>query len=395
MPYVTLQSDWQNLADKAFKSINGDLGGTWAPTTPIIINTSGMTVSGPTEVNYGGVLKSTAGSRFQLGNNEWPKLGPNHVGRSRVLRTPMHTRLAGSRYHFPDCPAYVGSIQSIALTVLSFPSQLEQPACHIPLRVHDGARLASGVMKYRVPVSRAKAPVRMPRVRIIRVDKDGKIESLRAQSATVDVDGYSYFPTVTSGDAWFAGGVAQSWAFTCDQNHTIDTSLFVYYLQLTEEIGTTDLAIATTACDGTVVRERKQDVVYVFENAIPIFGDPNPVGPPIGPTIVTGDRCLVVAGSGATESSNGLWIADTVGYWQRAADLSVPSDFTSGFLVFDTNGGAVWECVTPVYGQLINVKFPANSPGTTPVRFRKRVPRGNVYHSITCTFDQITDMRPQ
>ncbi len=279
MPYVTLQSDWQDLADKAFKSINGDKGGTWAPTTPIVVNSAGMVVTGPAEVNYGGVLKTTAGARFQLGNGEYPKLGPNHVGRTRVLRSPMHARIAGSRYHFADCPAYVGSLQTIALTVATT-AGLEQPTCHIPLRVHDGARLASGAVKIRVPAPRAKAPIKMPRLRVIRVDRDGQIESLRAPSATVDAEGYSSFPVATSGDAWCAGGAAQSWPFTCEQNHTIDTSLFVYYLQLTEEVGTSDPNVAPTAADGTIVRERKADVVFVFENAIPYVGDPNPVGPP-------------------------------------------------------------------------------------------------------------------
>lgn len=402
MPYVTLQSDWQDLADKAFKAINGDKGGTWAPSSPIVVNSSGLVVTGPTKVNYGGRILSTAGSRFLLGDNEWPKLGPNHPGRKRVIRSPMVTRL-GTHYHFAESPDYVGSLQTMALTthqtfVKAMP--LDQPQCHIPLRVHDGARLVSVDVHFRVPLPRAKAPFRMPRFRVLRADKDGKLDSLRAPSATVDVDGWSSLPRVTSGDAWYAGGAAQSFTFTCDQNHTIDTSQWVYYLEICEEVGTIDTSLETTACDGTVVRERKRDVVYVFETSIPYSGNPMPLPPPDDLFVLaTGDRVLIVAGGsapGLPATQNGIWIVNLGGPWTRAADCSIPSDFTSGFMVFDTRRGCFWECVSPTYGQTIKLTAATGSlANATEINFRRRVPRGNVWHAIVCSFDTILDMRPQ
>lgn len=396
MPYVTLQSDWQSLADKAFKTVNGDKGGTYAPSSFISINASGMQVTGPAEVNYGGVLKTAASARFKLGNNEWPSLGPNHVGRTRVLRSPMHTRICTPHYHFADSPLYTGSIQSMAATILS-PSGFEQPKCHIPLRVHDGARLASGVVKIRVPAPRSKSPFALPRLRVIRVDRTGLIESLRAPSSTVDADGYSFFPTVTSGDAWYAAGAAQAWTFTTDQNNIVDTSSYVYYVQIIEEVGTSDSTVSPSAADGSSIRERKADVVYVFETTIPtLTGDPNPV--PSGPTIANGDSVLIVSLElpGHIPGFNGIWIVNTSGTWSRRDDLSIPSDFTPNFIVYDKNRSCFWECTSPRYGQAIKVaSTTVVVPNPTPIQFQRRQPRGNIYHSITCTFDQIFDMRPQ
>lgn len=394
MPYITLQSDWQSLADKAFKAVNGDRGGAYAPTSPIAINGAGMIVTGPAEVNYGGILKTSASSRFKLGNNEWPKLATNHVGRTRVLRTLVHTRMATPRYLFADSPTYPGSLQTMALTVVTT-AGLEQPKCHIPIRVHDGGRLVSGVVKIRVPTSRSKVPLAMPRLRIIRVDADGNVESLRVQSSIVDANGYSSFPTVTSGDAWYSSGSAQTWTFTCDQKNTIDTSLYVYYIEIIEEVGSSDPSVASSSADGVVLRERKKSVVYTFEpttSTASFTGNPNPVIS--GPTIVTGDEVLVTTGPAA---KNGVWVVDTGAVWTRRVDVSNPSDFTPGFLILDSNTGLIWECVSPIYGQSMNIS-PFGSSGTsgrTPIIFQKRVPRGNIYHSLSCTFDLIVDMRPQ
>jgi hypothetical protein len=414
MPYITLQSDWQDLADKAFKSVNGDKGGAHAPTSPIVINSAGMVVTGPTEVNYGGTLETKAGSRFKLGDGEYPKLGPNHVGRTRVLRSPVHTRLCTPHYHFADCPGFTGSLQTMALTILTT-AGLEQPKCHIPLRVHDGARLASGVVKLRVPNARTKVPLAMPRLRVIRVDASGTIESLRAPSATVDADGYSAFPLASSGDAWFAAGAAQAWSFTTDQNNIVDVSSYVYYVQLIEEVGTADGSIAPTSADGTLVRERKRDVLYTFTDVpVDLTGwlHGSPPTPP-GVTLVTGSEVLVAATG--TDSIviggelvvypkalyNGIWVVDTSGYWKRRGDNAVPSDFTPGFLVYEQYKSVLWECTSPIYGSKIVLLGAGNALATppplavTPVSLQLRTPRGNIYHSIVCTFDQIADMRPQ
>src|SRR5579864_5606596 len=78
--YTPTIADWQNLEQKVAQVVNGDLGGAWAPSTPIIINGQGLVVTGLTTVYGAGVvgqayLRSTdASSGFVLGDNDYPLL---------------------------------------------------------------------------------------------------------------------------------------------------------------------------------------------------------------------------------------------------------------------------------------------------------------------------------
>jgi hypothetical protein len=49
--YVVLQVDWQSIDQLLFESINGDLGGTWAPAAPIVIGGAGLNLTGLFEVS--------------------------------------------------------------------------------------------------------------------------------------------------------------------------------------------------------------------------------------------------------------------------------------------------------------------------------------------------------
>jgi hypothetical protein len=437
--YITLQSDWESLGTKAQKAINGDLGGAWAPTSPITIAGSGMTVSGPTIVDYNGSLTALAGAKFALNNNDYPKLTSDHVGNKRSILSDMLSYQCTPRYWFQDCPSYVGAIQSMACTILA-PYQttiLENPSTHIDLRVHDGARLTDGVLTFRVPTLRYQLPVKMPRVRIVRVDTSGNIESLRAPSSgvedpdtglisgVVDVDGYSEIPRPLAGILWFNDGDAQAFAFTCDQKNTIDTSLYTYHLQIQEEAGTLDPGFTPSASDGASVRVRKSDVVYTF-TAITFFTDTNaspvaqlgPYGKPISLPITINEGDVVLYNlpqtgtfSDLLRSMNGLWIVHYAGAWERVADVLNPSDLTPYFLVYDTNAKKFTEYTGPFQpsGSLHQTFFSNAPPGqhiaslsTYPqlfsdvtMNFAVRQPRGNIYHSVLLNFDSIFDMRPQ
>lgn len=414
--YVTLQNDWQSLADKVFKTVNGDKGGTWAPSSPIVVNSSGMLVSSQAVINFGGKLKTTSGARFVLGNGEYPKLSTSHVGRTRTIRQSLLDCQSSPRYHWGSAADYIGSIQTIACTIVTS-SGLEQPKCAIPLRVHDGARMTSATLIFRIPTERTQIPKAMPRMRFIRVDKDGRIESLQSATQGTDVDGYSSQPLVKSGGEWFNNGEAQSWTVQFDQNHTIDTSLYMYYAQIIEEVGTDDPGFPLSKMDGIVVRQRKKNVSYAFTNSgvVPL-GDPTVYGAPAA--VVTGTVVLVLGNTGSSSQFNGIWIVDASGglpgnSWTRmSGDLQAAEDFTPYFLV--TCDGSIdtddqwtsWECVSPVATSRITLSvgddvgdpiWILGGPSTAfpHITFQRPVRRGNVYHSLTCIFDQISDMRPQ
>lgn len=398
--YVTVIADWQSLADKTFKSLNGDLGGTWIPSSPITIDTGGMNVTGPALVSYGGTLTTLSGARFVLGVGDWPKLSTSHVGRTRVIQQEISARQSTPRYWWCDAPAYPGSIQSIACTLVG-PYGIEQPACIIPLRVHDGARLTQATVTFRIPSARTAAPIGLPKMRIVRVDVDGAIVPMSSVSSGADATGFQSPSAPASATAWYANGGTQTWTVTCDQNNTIDTSLYTYFAELVEEVGTKD---PTAKIDGAVVRERKLNVAQVF-----VGGAFTPFGPQ--GTVPTGGRALATGQPSPFEEYGGIWVVDrTVSTaWARSIDLSKASDFTPGFLVLADgsisdlpNNFMMWESVAPIFGQNITLLQKENGPLSaanvfcnTGITFQRRRPRGNIYHALALTFDSIADMRPQ
>lgn len=452
--YITLQSDWLDLANKVFYSINGDQGGVWAPSTQLSFNVGGFIVNGPTLVNFDGTLTTISGSRFNMGGADYPKLASNHAGQYRTIESSMASYICTPHYLFQSCPTIPGSIQSIACTVVmgagpstqTFDQTLQQAGCLIPLRVHDGARLTSGVLKFTVPTARSTIPVALPKMRIVRSDTSGNLVSLCAPSSTVDANGYFSLPKIYTGAAWYAGGLPQAWTFTCNQNNIIDTSQYTYFLQLIEETGTANPDFSTSNADGYVVRERKPNVIYTFVHTpfakatgnasfYPLpNGNPNiaqfdgnlpaitiPDGSEVLINIPSNDASITGFGVGGTagyRSQNGIWIVHWSGAWQRRGDLRSPSDITANWLVYDTYLNRFWECVFPTFGTgqgiaLHDTFFNGIAPGIDAtgggvpsyvltvqigdarMGIYQRTPRGNIYHSIACNFDSIADMRPQ
>src|SRR5690348_4618315 len=48
---IVATSDMEDLDSKTERAINGDEGGTWAPTSPIVIGGSGAELTGPTTIS--------------------------------------------------------------------------------------------------------------------------------------------------------------------------------------------------------------------------------------------------------------------------------------------------------------------------------------------------------
>lgn len=393
--YVTVASDYQSLSDKIYKSINGDQGGCWAPSSPIDIDTGGMLVTAASTVDYGGSLTTISNARFTLDGTEHPRLGVHHVGRLWSVRTPLVRRQSYPHGHWTTSMVYPGSIQSLACTIQS-PTALEQPSFFVSMRVRDGARMPSATLTYRIPTARSAAPIAMPKVRIIRSDKDGVLTTLKSVASGADSLGYVSFPTITSGAAWYANGAAQTFTYTCDQNNVIDTSQYTYYFQLIEEIGTRIRITSPSSFDGSVVRERKNDFVKSF------FLNQAPTGAAAG--VVTGNRVLLA--NNTNKGQNGLWVVNAAGAWVRPTDFAgdgattattrnAPNDFTPGFLINETPHGWIWELVYPVLTDAKAIAGESTLSVGQDILFQRRDGRGNIYHSLVGNFDQITDMRPQ
>ena len=124
----------------------------------------------------------------------------------------------------------------------------------------------------------------------------------------------------------------QSFTYACDQNNVIDVSQYLYYAELVEEIGTLT-PIAVTACDGTLVRERKADVdcastgnIASLSTALTIDGFATSIG------------SLVLVKDQTDHTQNCIYYVPGASAWTRVSNLLVQADFTPGFLVRVKNG---------------------------------------------------------
>lgn len=398
--YVTVETDWEDLDSKVFRSVNGDRGGTWRPSSPIAL-TGNMKVTGPALIAWGGSLAITSGElRIETFSGtfvNWPVFESGHPLRSRSILQSFLPSLS-SRQDEWLVDVASASIVSIALAVqgTSGLSISNPPPIRLALRVHDQATLARATFTFRVPPGRADAPTAMPRFRVVRVDSSGRVEPLASTAAGADAAGWMSPPQASSAAEWYADGAAQTFVYPCDTNNLIDRA-HTYYAEVVEEGGPTS-PVPQTDFDGSRVRERKLDVDLATTG--PLSGPLSGSATVDGTGIVTGMRILVKDGvsnlSGDDRyEENGIYIANAVGAWTRATDLDTLDKFTPDFFVRVvggvSNAGAGFQLAAPYPIALESDATPLGSP----LYFERLRPRGNTYHSVLLDFENINDIRFQ
>ncbi|MBS2017484.1 MAG: hypothetical protein JST00_31670 [Deltaproteobacteria bacterium] len=406
--YVPPAADYADLDAKVFAALNGDRGGTWAPSSAIVIAGSGLQVVGPARVAYGGSLRTTDGSRFVLGDGDWPLFGEGHAQRSRVILQPLHRKTVFADFGVPGVtlPSAINAhggwrlsangngLQSLALgiqepgkSLLSRPNNVR-----MALEVHDSATLSKVVLCFRVPSPRVTAPVTLPRFRVLRQDASGRLAPLKSTATdalgfTADANGWISPAPVASGSAWYANGAAQRLTYLCDQNNVIDVSQYVYWIELGEEAAS-PYAVPSASIDGITIRERKSDVVTASTGNIASLSGTMTVG---GIALTGGERVLVK--DQTQPYQNGIWIVNAGGNWTRATDFDTPDKVTPGCFVKVAEqptptavSGTFWEIREPRPALIAFVVG-------LPLYFGSLTGVGNVYHSIKSYFGNIADMR--
>lgn len=407
--YVPPPSDWADLERKIFGSWNGDKGGAYcAPSfsggSAWTFGGSGLQVTGPTRLTYGGSLKGANGA-FVIRDGSWPELGSTHSARSRSLVCPIYaynipppsTSLSSSKmgriYLWSRRHPYAG-IGSVALAVRATNSRIiETPEFYTPLRVIDGSTLTSVRIYFRVATKRLLAPIAMPKLRVMRVPRDtgGSSRTILPEplKSTSDGQGFDFLPLVTTPDAWYNDGNVQFFDYVCDQNNVIDVSKYDYVVHLIEEAGASN---PDETFDGVRLVERKADVYVVGSGSVTLsnsqvldgFGSNNE-------RVLVTDSDAVIDADLDSSASNGIWQSNSTGAWTRTADCDEPADFTPNWLVFAVNGdinqSAVWQCQFPSSNQRIDL-------GKTQICIRPAEPKGNIYHALVPTFE-VSDLRFQ
>jgi hypothetical protein len=397
--YEPPAADWEDLDRKIFHSWNGERGGAYCPTDLITINGAGLQVTTKVRLVAGGAIYGSA-AVFKIRDGTWPTLGAGHVGRTRRILQPIHTWMSPKPYLWARSrsPHGVGSIALAAR--MTFAQAIEVPELYIPLRVVDGSLMTKVEVRFRVASPRLLSPIAMPRFRVLRVPRDPVANPPEPLRATDDGLGFFSSPLVTTPHEWYRDGAAQGFEYICDQNHTIDVANFSYIAHLIEEQGT---LTPDEAFDGIRFIERKPDIFWVTPNASQDLNGLDSVATEGFPAGV-GMRMLVVDSDAMIESGrtdnesvrNGIWLQQT-GAWTRSDDLDEPDDFSPNWIVRSifgkTNGSSVWQCQYPARTSRINLTTGTSDTKTQISITQPRV-RGNLYHSLTPTFE-LTDLRFQ
>lgn len=224
----------QNLADidqNTKKSINGDDGGTWSPAASIDIGGAGAIVAGPWVMTGAGVACTTSTGKpilFAKGDaGDYFGIDPANSGASPSI--------------FFSFIRHYSSITNAAGWSTSgiLPNAIDA-RFYTPLPVYSGAgQVDSVVVNFVVGHTHASVPQYLPRMRVIAVSASGDVIPLRRVDATTDPDGFQFFsPAPASGAAWYNGGAAQTWTYTCNVVLPVDSSSYRYFIEFIEEAGT-------------------------------------------------------------------------------------------------------------------------------------------------------------
>lgn len=375
--YQVTAADLQDLARKCVEGVNGTVGGVYAPTAPIYVNGAGLTVTGPTDIRGDGILRIAGAGSVVLSDNDYQDLLPGHPGRTRTIWHAMApARGIGQNAFLLTSPIPTGGVQAIASTVRR--QAREEPVEFLrELRVHNGARMTAARVRFRVTTQHFSVPAKMPKFRVFRLDVTTGISE--SMSTTPLGDGFVPVTTPASGAAWMNGGLAQEFSVPVNVNNVVDTSKYVYFLHVVDEV---------SGLNG-------------YPYSVDVF-EPYLTRASIKPNELTGnvDGFSIAAGVPALfkdevdPSKNGVWTAPgalggpaAAGAWTRYPGMSNSGQFKQGtvfyvspFLDGKTNPDTVWQMFIPQPFDL----------GTSAVKFLKPVPNGTLFLGVSADFDSIT-----
>lgn len=231
---------WETLDTNLSKSLNGDAGGTYNPSSPIIVGGAGFVCGAPWEFTGGAQLKTlpASGQRILHDDNDYITL-PGTSATDRTIVTPCGRFCDASEV---DAAFEFINVNASAATVLIgtlVPANVNAAVAYrvlIPLRIHNGATFQQAVFWFAVQNAHSGVPANLPQFRVYKVDANGVVTPLRTASTLPN--GFEPFPTPASGTAWVDGNAAQSFAYTPDAGIVFDDSTYQYFAEIIDESGT-------------------------------------------------------------------------------------------------------------------------------------------------------------
>lgn len=203
---VPTYTQWSLLDAQLFAALDGDNGGSWAPTSAIEI--TNLHVPAPPE--YVDPLPFSAFIRI-LGFNE-------------SINTDAYWAWGG------------GNILGLrARTALSTGTPIDIP---LTRQARHGATITNVRVYYAISTSHASGlPETMPNLAIYRRPADGSGEA----ELLHEVDA-GLLPTPESAEAYYLSGYTQHFDLACDQKNVIDATAYVYFARWRDESGSNAFA---------------------------------------------------------------------------------------------------------------------------------------------------------
>lgn len=207
--------DLQRLDVLSTKSINGDGGGTWNPTSPIVIGGQGLQMTSNAQITGG--VETRSGGRIVLGDNDYIQYSPLRTIKRLV---PVVQTLGG--YDQADGPHFIPWQDGVGTQSIVGASSADTVTVVCSPWVLNGAHLMSAVLHFRVTQRPSNVNPNQVNAAVVRQPVNSDTSEL------VLAGGVS----PSSPNAFFADGNPQTMSlalFLADgANNVIDTASYKY-----------------------------------------------------------------------------------------------------------------------------------------------------------------------
>lgn len=221
--------------------VNGDGGGTFNPSNPLIVGGAGMYALGPWVMDGGAagcITPAASGARIVHGDGDAFVLPLGHSGQTLTVEQSFVDAVSVR----PN--TYVSTSSAFVLNAMIPGAEFS-----LPLRVRDGAILFNLTTSFIVTGAHGGGvPALLPKLRIVATALDGTKYPLK-QGGTADASGYIRVPTPASGSAWHAAGAVQTITYTTTagiDQRTVDRTAYSYSLEVVDENGANAFAAGLT-----------------------------------------------------------------------------------------------------------------------------------------------------
>lgn len=245
----------RDFDQNTYRAINGDDGGEWTPSSPIVIDGEGMIAAGKGWIlDSAGAVAETgpdAPIEFDKGDEtDYFGFDATNTARSPICVTHLAHPIVNSPYGYNGFNRRTNPrwniVQSDSAVVIN-PSTTSSEAIRYvcPINVYNGGTFSTAVLKFAVGQLHTNVPEFLPQMRLIAVSKAGdEIIPLRlVTSVKTDSEGFQSIANPASGPLWNIGNAEQSFTYSCTSNHIADIAKYNYFIEIVEEHGANKFSV--------------------------------------------------------------------------------------------------------------------------------------------------------